>query len=69
MIFKNCADRYEWATEQSTIDHGLGWQLYSQSAWIADGFKKQGYKGSSERYMGPEDVLAYMAETGMYGEL
>jgi hypothetical protein len=82
-LSKKYLDKMEYATDQSTIDHGLGWQLLAWSEFSRDKLAKRYFKDIpnwreidfeniqpplSERYMHPWTIKKKIKEDPDYEE-
>jgi hypothetical protein len=76
-------DRYEYATDQRTIDHGLGYQLLAWSNAVRDILQVRKYLGGydvkeehitafqeseRERYMNPSTIIKKMENHPLYSD-
>jgi len=68
IIKPDCRALYEQETDRRNIEHGLGWQRYYHSSYVRRRFREDGINLSKNKtYMGPDKILEYMRETGLYG--
>lgn len=71
-------DKFEFRTDERTISHGLGYQLFGWSSFVRKELKVAEWKGASEvlesgnipeakeRYMNPKTIKKYMVENPIY---
>jgi hypothetical protein len=80
-LSKKYLDKMEYETDQSTIDHGLGWQLLAWSEYVRDVMGRKYFKNNEEfkdidfenldppleeRYMHPWTIKRKIKENNIY---
>ena len=80
MLSSKYVDKFEWDTDQRTIEHGLGYQLYAWSSYVRQALNIKEWLGASKqigegnepaintRYMGPSAILAFLQRSGQYSD-
>jgi hypothetical protein len=69
LTIPDCRSSFERATDRINIMRGLGWQRYDHSRFVRRRFAEKGFVLSEHHtYMGPEEILRIMGESGLYDE-
>lgn len=78
MFNRTFVDRFEFNTDSSCINHGLGYQLYDWSKYVRTALGIKEWKGAeanyslendipyNQRYMNPETIEKYIASNTIY---
>lgn len=81
MLRSTYVDEFEWNTDKSTIEHGLGYQLYDWSSYVRNALNIREWLGASqdvldadllkpkERYMNPKTILKHIQSNEQYNNI